>query len=433
MVMSKLTSLVALVLLTLVSACASLPQREAVKPASVILVSIDAFRADYYDRGVTPNLKALADSGARAIMHPSFPSLTFPNHETLVTGLRPDEHGVIANKMFDPTHPATPGDPDPAHFGGAKASDGFWWEGATPVWVTAETRGLRTAAAYWPSSDAEIHGVRPSHWMPYKKSVTSAERVALILQWLDLPPEQRPAISLLYFDVVDTAGHDFGANSPELTAALQDVDGAIGQLRAGLAQRGIVANLVVVSDHGMTDISADRAYYVSNILGTDGLDPAAKKDPRFDFVNNGSVAMINPAPGYEAALDTALVKGHFDHMHCWHKGDIPAYLHFGHNRRVPEIVCLADLGWLIGDLPVNGPGYKFGAHGYDPAYPDMNAIFIANGPAFTAGTQLPAFDNVNVYDLEMRLLRLKPLANDGSLTPVLPALKPEVARPRELR
>ena len=429
MSMKKLLSLMAGLALMTLSSCASWNGHAPV-PAPVadrtthplILISIDAFRADYYDRGLTPNLKALAEGGAHAAMHPSFPSLTFPNHYTLITGRRPDETGVVANKMYDPTHPPVAGDADPARFSTAKASDGFWWRGAKPMWVSAEQAGNKTGVVYWPSSEAEIDGTRPSHYLTYQKVATADFRVQQILQWMDLPVAERPGVFMLYFDMVDTAGHDFGPDSPEVNAAMTEVDTAIGTLRAGLQARGVDPDIIVVSDHGMTNISKARTYYVSDLLGAAGLDPAAKKDPRYDFVNNGSVAMLNPAPGYEVALDKVLIKTHYDHMQCWHKGDIPARLHFGKNRRVPQIVCLADLGWLVGDVEANGPGYNAGAHGYDPAFADMNAIFIANGPDFKPGVQLPIFDNVDVYDLEMKLIGLKPEPNDGSLAPFKAAL-----------
>ena len=426
--MNKLMSLMAGLAVLILSACATVPVQGppvAIAPAvkrPLILVSIDAFRADYLDRGVTPNLKALADGGLHGAMRPAFPSLTFPNHFTLITGRRPDETGVIANKMYDPTHPPVAGDPTAARFSTAKASDGFWWQGAKPMWVSAEQAGIRTGIVFWPSSEAEIDGTRPSHYLTYQKVATADFRVQQVLQWIDLPPPERPGVFLLYFDMVDTAGHDFGPDSAEVNAAMVDVDTAIGTLRDGLRQRGIDADIVVVSDHGMTNISKDRTYYISDLLGPPGLHIAGNKDPRYDFINNGSVAMLNPAPGQEALIDQVLVKTHYDHMQCWHKGDIPARLHFGHNPRVPQIVCLADIGWLIGDVEANGPGYTAGAHGYDPAFADMNAIFIANGPDFKAGVTLPIFDNVNVYDLEMKLIGLKPEHNDGSLAPFDAAL-----------
>lgn len=428
--MKKLFAIVACLMCALLAACTTLPDATPSgapgSNAPLVLISLDALRADYLDRGLTPNLKAMAQGGVSATMHPSFPTLTFPNHYTLVTGKVPDHHGMIANNMYDPTHPADPADPDYAYFMARKASDGFWWQGATPMWVSAEQSGQKVGIMFWPGSEAEIDHTRPTYWQHYDKAIPATDRVAQVLKWMDLPEGQRPKVFLLYFDMVDEAGHNFGVESPELNDALRQVDTAIGVLRDGMKQRGIVANMIVVSDHGMAPVAEERTYYLSDLLGTEGLDPAAKKDPRYDFVNYGTVAMLNPAPGQEALIDRVLVHSHYDHMRCWHKGDIPKRLNFGSNRRIPEIVCLADDGWLVGNLRINGKGYKFGAHGYDPRFPDMNAIFIADGPSLKTGVRLSTFDNVNVYDLEMKLLNLKPLANDGSLAPFGPALKSPV-------
>ncbi|MBW8732860.1 MAG: alkaline phosphatase family protein [Asticcacaulis sp.] len=412
--------LVLVFLSVLVSACALMPRPEAAAPAPLVIVSIDAFRADFYDRGLTPNLQALADGGARGAMHPSFPSLTFPNHYTLVTGKRPDHHGVVANTMYDATHPADANDPKAAYFTKAKAGDGFWWREATPVWVSAEQAGIPAASVFWPGTQAEIDHTRPAHWLDYDKAATSNDRVDKLLAWMDLPAGQRPKLSLLYLDEVDVVGHKSGPDSPEINAAISEADAAVGRLVAGLKARGIVANVIVVSDHGLTSVSQQRTYFLSDLMGRGDLPADAKADPRYDLIYWGSIALIRPLPGGEVALDT-LTKTHLDHMQCYHKADIPARLHFGRNSRVTEIVCIPELGWQVAGLSIDN---NVGNHGYDPAYSDMNAIFIANGPGIRPGVVLPIFDNVDVYDAEMSLLHLKPEPNDGTIAPIRPAFQP---------
>ncbi|MGZ3304331.1 MAG: alkaline phosphatase family protein [Asticcacaulis sp.] len=399
--------------LLLLAGCAGL-QREDIAGAPpehpLILISIDAFRPDYLDRGLTPHLQALSEGGVHAVMHPSFPSLTFPNHYTLVTGRRPDNNGLVANAFRDPRRPDeifSTSKPD-------ITNDRFWWDEATPFWVSAEEAGKHVGVEFWPGSQADPQGVRPAYFTPYDKKVTSAARVDQVLAWMDLPPEQRPTAYALYFDAVDEAGH---ANGPERSAALDaamiDVDTAIGRLLDGVKARGVVPNIVLVSDHGMAAISADRVYYLEDLLPPGSYEP----------IYTSSVALIEPVAGHEDEVDKALIGTHRDHMQCWHRGDIPARLHYGQNPRVARIFCLADLGWLISTTHQRGPGYVAGAHGYDPAFPEMNAIFIANGPAFKAGVELAPFDNVDVYDLEMQLLHLRPEPNDGQLAPLRPALK----------
>ena len=374
----------------------------------LILVSIDGFRADYLDRGLSPNLKALADSGANAAMHPSFPSITFPNHYTLVTGLYPDHHGIVENTMHDPAKPDVVFKMSNAD----AVTDRFWWDEATPMWDTIEQDGGKVGVEFWPGSEAAVQGLRPTYYSKYDKHVSDDARVDQLLSWMDLPADQRPNAYLLYFDVVDGAGHANGPDSPELNAAITDVDEAIGRLEAGLKARGVAANQIIVADHGMSPISPDRAYFIEDYL------------PKGSYVmrTTGPVATLDAAPGHEAEVDT-LTHTHFDHMQCWHKADVPARFHFGTNPRIPQIVCAAEQRWLVDDTHAQGIGYKAGAHGYDNLAPDMQALFIANGPAIKPGVKLDPFINVDVYDLEMKLMGLRPHRNDGTLAPFTPILK----------
>jgi predicted AlkP superfamily pyrophosphatase or phosphodiesterase len=200
------------------------------RPDLLILVSIDGFRSDYLTHGKTPVLAALAAQGVQAPMHPSYPSQTAPNHYTLVTGLRPDHHGIVDNTIDDPVL---------GHFTMSASADPRWWNEAEPFWVTADRQGLKTASMFWVGSDREIRGMRPDYWKPYDQSVPADTRVNQVLAWLDLPQDQRPTFVTLYFDVVDTEGHHYGPNSRQLDAALASTDAAVGRLVAGLKARGI--------------------------------------------------------------------------------------------------------------------------------------------------------------------------------------------------
>lgn len=374
----------------------------------LILISIDGFRADYIDRGVTPNLKALADQGAYAAMRPSFPSLTFPNHYTLVTGRRPDETGIIANTMQDPSRPGVTFKMSDA----TQVTDGFWWQAALPMWDSVVKAGGRSAVEFWPGSEAEVDGLRPTYYTPYDGKVTNDQRVDQILAWLDLPAGQRPQALLLYFDVVDHAGHSYGPDSQEVNDAAASVDEAIGRLRDGLKARGIDPNMIIVADHGMAGISLDRAYFLEDYL------PAGS----YDAVVQGPEAEINPTPGHEADLQK-LTHMAFPHMKCWDKANIPAKYHYGHNARIPAVMCLGDPGWMVVTTHAKGIWGNKGAHGYDQTSKEMAALFIAHGPNVRPGVLLPSFDNVSVYDLEMHFLGLTPQPNDGDLTPFQKALK----------
>jgi len=382
----------------------------AAQPAHpVILVSMDGFRPDYLARGVTPNLNRLAAAGARAVaMRPSFPSITFPNHYTLVTGMRPDHHGIVDNTMID----KAVSDRRFTLSNAEAVVDRRWWDQAEPVWVTAERHGIRTGTMFWPGSEAAIHGVRPTVAPRFDGKLPADARVDMLLSWLDRPAGQRFGFMTLYFDDVDHAGHTFGPAAPQTTEAVALVDQAIGRLLEGLASRHIDANLVIVSDHGMVDVSSERVLPLYRALPPDS----------YEEVTSGPYAAINPSsPDKEEALAAALAMP-LAHMQCWRKQEIPARLAYGRNARVPAFLCLAEPGWSIVFSEKSAAKVKGGKHGYDNAAPDMAATFIAAGPAFKPGVVLPAFDNVDVYPLLMRLLDVAPLPSDGDITPLLPAL-----------
>jgi predicted AlkP superfamily pyrophosphatase or phosphodiesterase len=393
--------------LVLLAALLGAASAASAKPDLLILVSIDGFRADYLQRGQTPAISALAADGVSAAMRPAFPSLTFPNHYTLVTGLYPDHHGVIDNTMDDPVL---------GHFTLAHSLDPGWWNGAEPLWVTADAQGLKTATLFWPGSDREIRGSRPDRWRPYDKAVPADARVDQVLKWLDLPQDQRPDFITLYFDLVDTVGHSDGPDSPPLDAALRSTDAALGRLVEGLKARGLYgrANLILVADHGMAEVSPERVVYLD-----DGVGAASIKT-----VTEGASAGLSIAP--DAPQDTlAKLLALQGHVRCWRKADLPPELHYGRNPRVPQVVCLADVGWLIathaGAAAKKGPPQK-GAHGYRPDAPQMAALFVAHGPAFKPGLRLPAFDNVDVQPLMVQLLGLNAPPGDGSAAVFAPAL-----------
>lgn len=381
-----------------------------------ILVSIDGFRPDYLHQGNSPRLDALAATGTSAAMRPSFPSKTFPNHWTLVTGDRPDTHGITANNMEDPARPGE-------KFTMA-TDDPFWWNTASPIWVDAEKQGVRTATMFWPGSNVGWGGTkakdwpyaitgdtRPEDWQQFNQVVSGTQRVNAILDYVRRPAPIRPQFLTLYFDTVDTAGHDHGPSAPETAEAVRDVDGYIGMLVDGLAAMGQPVNLIIVSDHGMAPTSSERT------IALDSIAPPAQ----YRIIETGPYASLEPTAGNEAALATALSKPH-PHMRCWPKAQIPARFHYGTNVRIPPWFCLAETNWLIAPTTPTKAS-SGGNHGFDNASPEMAALFIANGPAFKSGATLPSFDNVDVYPMLARVIGITPRDSDGDITPLLPALK----------
>lgn len=398
------------------SACAHRPPAGEVERAAAsvvaeraltILVSIDGFRPDYMTAQNTPTLFALSRTGVFADkgMRPSFPSLTFPNHYTIVTGLRPDHHGVVSNTFEDPGIPGTTFKMSNK----AAVGDRRWWDEATPLWVTAERSGVKTATMFWPGSDADIQGVRPSWRKQFDQSLSSAARVDTLLGWLD-DPAGRPGFATLYFDIVDTEGHHYGPKSPQVAKAANEVDAALGRLVAGLKAKGLdgKVNIVVVADHGMAATPPGQV-----VIADRGLPAGAVR-----MVTGGPVGGFVPAAGQEQRVETVLLKRQ-PHMTCWRKGQIPARYAYGTNPRVPPIVCLAQTGWMITTAEAAArrkpDSTMGGAHGYDPFDPNMAALFLATGPDIRAGKTVGVFDNVDVYPLLARLIGVTPERNDGEI------------------
>ena len=404
---------VAALLLIGMTGCSAVVARHpaSAAPARVVLISLDGFRWDYLDRAPAVRLRELAARGVRAErMVPSFPSKTFPNHYTLVTGLYPEHHGIAANVMLDPLLGRFRTGNDPA------VRDARWF-GGEPIWVTAERQGVRTATYFWPGSEAPIGGMRP-HWF-YAFDATTARdtRVRRVLEWLAMPDSAAPRLVAVYFSDVDTDGHTHGPDAPETDAAIARVDSAVGAIIDGIGRQGASdrVNVIVLADHGMTEVSPARGIALDDYVAMDSLD-IGDWDP---------VATIIPRPGREAYVYDALRNAH-PHLRVYRKGELPARLHYNAGARVTPLVAIADEGWSIGTRAVlarKPAGTVTGAHGYDNALPSMGALFVAAGPSFRRGVSVPPFTNVHVYPLLAELLQVRPAETDGALDSVRTMLR----------
>jgi predicted AlkP superfamily pyrophosphatase or phosphodiesterase/broad specificity phosphatase PhoE len=374
---------------------------------TVLMISFDGFRWDYPELHAAPTFTALARDGVRAeALMPSFPSKTYPNHYTLVTGLRPERHGIVANSMWDPQLRAEFSLADRA-----AVEDGRWWDGE-PIWAGAERQGVVTASSFWPGSEAEIAGVRPTYWKRFDGLAADEARVDEVLGWLDQPARRRPRLVTLYFSEPDAAGHRFGPAAPETGAAVAHVDAMLARLRAGIEARGLAGSVdwILVSDHGMTPTDRRRTIVLADHLDPADLAAGTSLDAPATF------GLLVPQPGKEEALLRALSRAH-PHLHAARKAEVPERFHYRAHRRIPALVIWADRGWLIAAdraaLETLNREFPGGAHGYDPAEKDMRGIFIASGPSFRKGLKTPPLENVDVYPLLARLLRIAPAANDG--------------------
>lgn len=367
----------------------------------LILLSLDAFRWDYLQKFQPTNLSRLATEGVRAErLIPAFPSLTFPNHHTIATGWWPGHHGIIANGFYDPAFQT-----NFTVFGGnPNLNESRWW-GGEPIWVTAIKQGRAANCMYWPGAGASIGGVRPTEWKLFSKDTAPNECVDTALGWLDQPVEKRPNLVTLYFHQTDTVGHHNGPDSPELATSVALVDEAVGRLVEGIRRLKLeaVANLVIVSDHGMVEVSTNRFI----VLG-DYVDLAKV---RVDF--SGAVAGLRPLDEDVDAL-YARFAGKEKHFKAYRKENLPEEFHFRDNDRIPPVVLVADEGWYISRRPAQaGREFEKATHGFDPKLESMGATFIAWGPAFQQGVTLAPVENVHIYNLLCATVGLKPAPNDG--------------------
>ena len=396
-----------LALLLPLAACTTTPSPSApvaradAPPPKLLLISIDGLRADALDRGLTPNLQRIIDGGVRARwMTPSYPSLTFPNHYTIVTGLRPDHHGIVNNSMDDAQLGRfSLGDRD------AVTNSGWW--GGEPIWVGAEKVGVRTATTSWPGSEAEIDGTRPSQWQVYNSKEPLQQRARTVLEWLAQTDADAPRLTTLYMESVDKAGHNHGPDSTEYRDAIVQADEIVGQVLDGLEAEGLAAttNVIVVSDHGMASVAE------GHVVSTESMaDPSIARN-----VSQGQSVGFAPVAGREAQAERALL-GRHAHYECWKKESLPARWHYGSHPRVPPIVCQMDEGWdaLRAERISTRTHQDRGSHGYDNALPSMRAVFVARGPSFRQGLVIDGFDNVDVYPLLAQLLQVPAAPNDGN-------------------
>jgi predicted AlkP superfamily pyrophosphatase or phosphodiesterase len=385
-------------------------------PAPLIVISIDGLRWDYLDLHEAPTLSRLAQEGAHVErLTPLFPTKTFPNHYSTVTGLYPSHHGIIANRMYDPAMDAS------FSLSDRDAVENSGWWGGEPIWVTAEQQGRTAATYFWPGSEAPIQDTRPTEWFEYDGSVPGPTRIDQALRWLDRPADTRPDLLTLYVSRVDTKGHYHGPRSDSVAGALREVDGLVQRLLDGLAARGLTdaVNLMVTSDHGMSPTSRDRTIILDDYIDLDDVRLTARNP----------VAMMEPRSGVSAeSVVTALDRA--PHLSAYRRGTLPDTLHFEGHRRIPSVIAVADDRWSIRTRRwmQNNPDLAGGGtHGYDPRTERMHTLLVAHGPAFQSSATVEQLSLLHLYELMCAVLDLEPAPNDGRLEAARPLLAPTVA------
>lgn len=397
-----------LTLLLLAGALASCQSQPAKPPTDrlLVLLSIDGFRWDYLQKYEAPTLKALAQGGVHATrMTPVFPSKTFPNHYTLVTGLYPAHHGIVGNGFYDPESGEVFSMSKPASNHEAK-----WWAEGEPVWITAERQGVRSFCYFWPGSETDNHGLRPSRFKPFDGTIPTNQRVDELLSWLAGPAEKRPRFCTLYFDIVDHSGHTYGPESLQTAAAVKEADSAVARLLAGLDRLGLRAStdLVIVSDHGMSPCPVNQVVFLEDLLDLS----------KVQVDSTGPVGGVRPKPGQTTAAEIlAQIRAKAPpQLHACLRDETPEHFHYRGNPRIPDVVIYMDDHWNFerkAGWAKWAPRYNAASHGWDPATTNMGALFIANGPTFRHGIEIPDVENIQVYNLLCAALGIRPSPNDG--------------------
>jgi predicted AlkP superfamily pyrophosphatase or phosphodiesterase len=358
---------------------------------TTLIISLDGFRADFLQRGLTPRMNAFVKEGVSPLyMNPSFPSVTFPNHYTLATGLYPESHGVVGNTFWDPSLEAEFFYTNPS-----KSLDPQWWKGE-PFWVTAEEQGLRTAVHMWPGSEAHIMGLEPSFLDRYNGKEKLPSKVARILEFLDKPgmedpdadvKDMRPQVIAAYVPNVDADGHLYGPNSTEIRTTISQVDTMLDQIFVGLEERNLtnIVNVIIVSDHGMATTDVSRMIQTEDIIDMS----------KVDHIDGWPLVGIRPKnladlQGlYEQAAEKGKNNSYFEVY--LRDENMPERYHFSKSDRIAPLWIIPKTGWAIvtkeefdiEDAKAKGLVYHpRGLHGYDHEHPLMRAIFIARGPAF---------------------------------------------------
>lgn len=373
---------------------------------TVVVLSMDAFRWDYPSKYHTPTLDSLGRAGVSAQFTPCFPSLTFPNHYSMATGLHPDHHGLVHNAFYDRELASG------FRIADRQAVENPHFYGGEPIWVTAEKQGLRAATLFWVGSETKIQGRQPSDWHKYDGNLPFRSRADSVLSWMARPDSTRPDLIMWYIQEPDNISHGDTPDGPQTQAMVEELDQLLHYffVEARQLPRFAECDFIVLADHGMSTYYPERYVNLGNYLPLE----------RFTHLTAGPIVTLYPDADY---LEEAYrILRTVPNISVWRKEEVPARYHYGKHPRVGELVVLANEGTTIDFRPTDAP--RLGAaHGYDNSQPDMQAIFYAAGPSFKSGERHPALLNLNLYPLLCRLLKIEPAPNDGDPKSFEPMLR----------
>lgn len=377
------------------------------QPEKVLLVSFDGFRADYLSKTSTPNFDLLAKSGVLGEgLIPIYPTKTFPNYYAIATGLYPENNGFIANRMYDEELDLSfsMGDRD-------QVENPAWWKGE-PIWNTVEKAGKKAGTMFWVGSEAPIQDMRPSFWKSYDGRMPNEDRIDSVISWMSLDNENEIDLGTLYFSFVDSQGHRHGAESEEVITAIQQADELMGYLISQLNKKGLAenTNLIIVSDHGMADVSPERLVVLDDYINPDYI----------DIIEGSPSLMMNVTEGKLDEVYSSL-KRNETNFKVYKKEDIPDRFHIKNSPRTPELLMVAEIGYTINTKSFIESRDSYpsgGAHGFDNLEEEMWGLFIATGPSFNKGLMMEPFENIHIYELIAHILEVESAGTDGSLSDI---------------
>lgn len=378
----------------------------------IILVSFDGFRANYQDMYATPALDRLTSAGVKAeALVPVYPTLTFPNHYSIATGLDPSNHGIVANAFPSRDRSRFYSLSDPSTVG-----DGTWY-GGEPIWVATESTGMVTATYYFVGTEAAIGGIRPTFWQSFDASVPGDVRVDQVLTWLNRPIESRPHMITLYFGDVDRTGHIFGPESAQTAASVGAVDQHLGRLLDGIQQSPVADNVyvIVVSDHGMsTQLPGSTIFMLDSVVTLDGITVVGSGAYAFLFFDNPDAT--------RAAQIRDTINASWTNGRAYLKEDVPTDWNISPTSRFPDVIVQPDPQHLVVSDASRLNSLPTGFHGWEPDFSDMHGIFVASGPRLAAGTTIAPVEGTDVYALMLEILDIPlstPIDGDSDTLPSL--------------
>ncbi|MBT3586959.1 MAG: alkaline phosphatase family protein [Halobacteriovoraceae bacterium] len=382
------------------SAFATENSSQTLKKEYVVLVSLDGYRHDYTDMYRPPHILQLKKEGAWSKgLRPVFPSLTFPNHYSIVTGMKAGNHGIVGNSFYDKKRQQKYSIGD-----STTTRDGTWY-GGEPLWILAEKNGMVAGTFFWVGSDANIQNRHASYYIPYDGKIPNHKRVDQVIKWLKLPESKRPHLITLYFSDVDSAGHKYGPNSAQTKEAVLEVDQMIGKLRAEMKALNLPVNLMVVSDHGMQKLDSEKVLYLSDYIDVE--------NKQMKIVSGGAYFQIHISDKKLLKKTRRLLSRGSSHWRVLKKKKSLRKLGRGHPERVGDIILTPKAPYYIRTSPSDRP-IAGGTHGFDPARTrSMDGIFYAAGPSIKT-RKLGRFKNIHIYPLVAKILGLPLPANlDG--------------------